>query len=106
LFLYVHSGPELLELLALYNISATFFIVASHLDKSNADYVARRDLVKRMLREGHMIGSHTWSHHVFKHGESASLVTSQLERAEVFLLSSHTCAIYMCILSLERHLLK
>jgi peptidoglycan-N-acetylglucosamine deacetylase len=47
--------PAVLDALARLGMRATFFMVGSH---------ARRapDLVARVVREGHEIGNHTWSH--------------------------------------------
>lgn len=51
--------PMLLDMLARYQIPATFFLLGQQ---------ARRhpDLVERMLHEGHEVGSHSWSHPNFR----------------------------------------
>jgi peptidoglycan/xylan/chitin deacetylase (PgdA/CDA1 family) len=85
------SGAELLDLLSLYNISASFFIVASHLDGTSVNQLnvnQRRALVTRALNEGHMIGSHTWSHHVFTDQDAPTIITKELVKAEVCVPSS------------------
>jgi peptidoglycan/xylan/chitin deacetylase (PgdA/CDA1 family) len=50
-----HFTPQVLDVLAARGAIATFFVVGSS---------ARRhpDLVRRIVREGHGLGSHTWSH--------------------------------------------
>lgn len=47
--------PKILDVLKKYNVPATFFLVGDYLKKEEA-------LVKRMVKEGHIIGNHTWSH--------------------------------------------
>ena len=48
--------PQILDILAEYNVKATFFMVGS-----NADYYP--ELVRRVLAEGHEIGNHTYNHY-------------------------------------------
>nr|WP_238600559.1 polysaccharide deacetylase family protein [Metasolibacillus meyeri] len=47
--------PEILELLALYEAKATFFIIGENAKKDSA-------LVKRINEEGHEIANHTYTH--------------------------------------------
>lgn len=47
--------PKLLDLLAKYNIKASFFVVAQAAQKNP-------DIITRMKREGHIIGLHSLSH--------------------------------------------
>lgn len=47
--------PQVLDILARYNVKATFFLVGAEVEKSPA-------LVRRILDEGHAIGNHTWDH--------------------------------------------
>jgi len=47
--------PQILDILKKYGIHATFFIIGK-----NAE--AHPDLIRRILREGHEIGSHTYTH--------------------------------------------
>eukprot|EP01083_Nonionella_stella_P265283 898802_1 len=47
-----------LDILKEYNISATFFLIGSYVNRSN-ETIAR---VRRMVNEGHTVGSHSWSH--------------------------------------------
>jgi peptidoglycan/xylan/chitin deacetylase (PgdA/CDA1 family) len=61
LYLTFDDGPtpditdQTLDLLAAHNAKATFFLIGR-----NA--VEHPHLVERMVREGHTIGNHTWSH--------------------------------------------
>lgn len=47
--------PRLLDLLAGHGVKATFFVLGKHAD-------AEHELVRRIATEGHLIGSHSWSH--------------------------------------------
>lgn len=47
--------PELLDLLASYNIPATFFLLGQQVQH-------HPDPVKRMIAEGHEVANHSWSH--------------------------------------------
>jgi peptidoglycan-N-acetylglucosamine deacetylase len=47
--------PQLLDLLAAAGARATFFVLG-------AEVVRSPDLVARMVREGHAVGNHSWSH--------------------------------------------
>ncbi len=46
---------KILDVLKKHKVSATFFLVGDYLERE-------QDLVKRMVKEGHFIGNHTWSH--------------------------------------------
>lgn len=50
--------PQLLNVLRKYNVKATFFVVGSRAEK-------HPDLVARMIREGHVIGNHSYNHPQF-----------------------------------------
>jgi len=47
--------PKILDLLNKHNTRATFFVVGKFCEK-------HPDIVKRIVREGHSIGNHSWSH--------------------------------------------
>jgi peptidoglycan/xylan/chitin deacetylase (PgdA/CDA1 family) len=47
--------PRLLELLAEHEVRATFFLVGKFAE-------AERELVRRIVAGGHLIGNHSWSH--------------------------------------------
>lgn len=48
---------KILDLLELYDLKATFFVLGCNI-KSEAD----RETIRRIVREGHTLGSHTWDH--------------------------------------------
>jgi len=50
--------PKVLDILARYKVRATFFVVGSRASKYPS-------MVKRMQREGHIIGNHSYNHAVF-----------------------------------------
>ncbi len=47
--------PEILDLLARHDARATFFVIGKKVDR-------HRDLVRRIIEEGHTLGNHTHSH--------------------------------------------
>jgi cellulose synthase/poly-beta-1,6-N-acetylglucosamine synthase-like glycosyltransferase/spore germination protein YaaH/peptidoglycan/xylan/chitin deacetylase (PgdA/CDA1 family) len=47
--------PKILDILKAKNAPATFFVIGQNMQ-------ARPDLVKREVAEGHVVGSHTWTH--------------------------------------------
>jgi len=47
--------PQILDILAEYQVTATFFVVGSHVEKYP-------EIVERIYREGHEIGNHTYNH--------------------------------------------
>lgn len=49
--------PKLLDTLAKHQIKAIFFVVGKNLEAAKG-----KEIVKRMLEEGHCIGNHTYSH--------------------------------------------
>lgn len=51
--------PEVLDILAKYHVKATFFVVGQRAEKHPG-------LVKRIYREGHLIGNHSYNHPLFK----------------------------------------
>lgn len=50
--------PQLLDVLQKYHVKATFFVVGSRAKK-------HPELVARMIREGHVVGNHSYSHPQF-----------------------------------------
>ncbi len=57
--------PQLLDILAKNNARATFFVLGIYVKKYP-------DLVRRMLREGHEVGIHSWAHANFTRISSAA----------------------------------
>jgi len=60
IYLTFDDGPseyttKLLDLLKRYDVRASFFCVASFCDK-------HKDVIKRMINEGHLVGMHSFSH--------------------------------------------
>lgn len=49
------NTSKILDILKKQRVNATFFLVGDYLRE-------RKDLVKRMVSEGHIIGNHTWKH--------------------------------------------
>ena len=49
------STPVILDYLKAYNINATFFVVGNMVDR-------HPDVLRRIFEEGHMIGTHTYTH--------------------------------------------
>jgi peptidoglycan/xylan/chitin deacetylase (PgdA/CDA1 family) len=66
--------PKLLDLLAARHIKATFFVIGENVAE-------HPEIVERAAREGHEIGSHSWSHPNFGKMSQQS-VRSQLQRTD------------------------
>ncbi|WP_447459071.1 polysaccharide deacetylase family protein [Streptococcus oricebi] len=49
------TTPQALDILAKYKAKATFFMLGQHI-------AGNENLIKRVQKEGHEIGNHTWSH--------------------------------------------
>jgi peptidoglycan/xylan/chitin deacetylase (PgdA/CDA1 family) len=47
--------PQILDILQKYKVKATFFLIGKRAE-------VHRDIVRRMAREGHVVGNHSWSH--------------------------------------------
>lgn len=58
---YIHT-PTVLDVLAEYNVKATFFIVGNNGNGEIDDVPQWADIVRRTFNEGHQIASHTWTH--------------------------------------------
>ncbi len=52
----VNLTPKILDILAKYNVKATFFLVGQNITSKSLP------IVERMFREGHLVGAHSWSH--------------------------------------------
>lgn len=68
----VRNTPMLLDLLAIYDMRATFFLVGSRVSRA-------RDIVGRMQRDGHTIGNHSWGHPDLGRA-SADRILSEVDR--------------------------
>lgn len=57
------NSEELLSILQQANATATFFVAGNTGGRGSIDGTEERtDLIRRMVEEGHQVGSHTWSH--------------------------------------------
>ena len=52
---------QILDILKKHNTPATFFVTGAWLTNQNPQ-VDSKKLIKRMVREGHLVGNHSWSH--------------------------------------------
>jgi len=69
--------PRLLDILKQYNVHATFFVVGSQAE-------ARPQTIARMVREGHVVGNHSYSHPEFWKLDAAS-IKSQITRTSAII---------------------
>jgi peptidoglycan/xylan/chitin deacetylase (PgdA/CDA1 family) len=75
--------PKILDILAKYNIKATFFIVGKTIDK-NLGIVGEildknKDILNRIISEGHLVGNHTYKHSPTLTLNGADIIKSELE---------------------------
>src|SRR5256885_12967260 len=66
--------PDLLDLLAGHGAKATFFLVGSQIEQY-------ADVARRIVADGHEVGSHTMAHHNHKEVEPRVAVSDMLEGA-------------------------
>jgi chitin deacetylase len=71
--------PPLLDLLKRYSVKATFFVIGERVERN-------RELVKRIIREGHLLGSHSY-HHDIMIFHSFSFIKNDVKRMDDLLLS-------------------
>ncbi|RUT35908.1 polysaccharide deacetylase family protein [Paenibacillus zeisoli] len=69
--------PQVLDILAKNHIKATFFVVGQRAEKHPG-------LVKRIYREGHLIGNHSYNHPLFKN-KSLAYFKDQILRTETII---------------------
>lgn len=67
--------PEILEILKKHEIKAAFFCIGSKAEENQA-------LVNRIFQEGHIIGSHSYSHHFFFDLFSPARMSEELRKTE------------------------
>jgi len=65
---------QILDILKKYNIRATFFVVGRNVEKNP-------EIFQRIVREGHAIGNHSYSH-PFMFLKSSSTIRNQIEKTE------------------------
>lgn len=71
------TTPFLLDLLASYNTIATFFV-------TGCNARANPDLIKKILRAGHSIGNHTYTHDVLVMLKSGKNLALEIDSAQDF----------------------
>ena len=67
--------PQILDILDKYNIKATFFAIGKNVER-------HPDIACRIVREGHAIGNHTYSHPFWVPMETPSRIKSEVDHAE------------------------
>ncbi|MBI2811902.1 MAG: polysaccharide deacetylase family protein [Candidatus Melainabacteria bacterium] len=82
------TTPQLIELLAKENISATFFLIGSHVEK-------HPELVKQLAQAGHVIANHT-QHHEFMPMLTSHRIEKEIEKAneEIFKACGQTPTLF------------
>lgn len=75
------STEEILDILKQQGITATFFCIGSHIQD-------HPELLKRIDREGHIIGNHAFRHHVFFPFKSARQIHIELQLTHNLIVSS------------------
>lgn len=53
---------ELLDLLAFYQVKASFFILGETLDEDRFQFEEHKNLLIRMIQDGHVVGTHSFDH--------------------------------------------
>lgn len=66
--------PPILDILAEYDVPATFFVVGRHVEQ-------HPEIARRIVAQGHSIGNHTWSHR--------SLVPLSVDQTRVEIIRAH-----------------
>lgn len=64
--------PQFLDILAAYDVHATFFVVGSNI-------AGNEPIIARMVREGHSVQNHTWDHPYLTH-LTTDEIAGQMER--------------------------
>jgi peptidoglycan/xylan/chitin deacetylase (PgdA/CDA1 family) len=54
--------PHVLDLLERHRVRATFFVIGQYLEGDDARSAMARDVLRRAVAEGHLIGNHTYDH--------------------------------------------
>lgn len=63
--------PAILDILAKYNVKATFFVIGKQIPGNEA-------ILKRIAEEGHLIGNHSYSHTGSLYARSASAIRADI----------------------------
>jgi peptidoglycan-N-acetylglucosamine deacetylase len=59
---FPETTPKVLELLQKYDVHATFFVIGRYLDGESERAQASRDVLKKIVAAGHLVGNHTHDH--------------------------------------------
>ncbi|KAK6828325.1 polysaccharide deacetylase [Apiospora arundinis] len=73
---YVYTA-DLLDLLKKNSVRATFFVVGNNGGKGQVEQGSYPAIIQRMYKDGHQIGSHSWSH------QDLGAVTAQQRRDQI-----------------------
>ncbi len=69
--------PPLLDLLAAHDVRATFFLIGDRAEQAP-------ELVERLVREGHVLGNHSWHHRHFD-AQPVAAQRAEIARADALL---------------------
>ncbi len=59
---FPETTPKVLELLAKYDVHATFFVIGRYLDGPGERALASRAVLHKIVEAGHLVGNHTHDH--------------------------------------------
>ena len=59
---FPETTPKVLDLLARYDVRATFFVIGRYLDGTDERAVASRAVLRKVVEAGHLVGNHTHDH--------------------------------------------
>jgi len=76
--------PRVLDLLRQHGARATFFMVGHRV-------AAHPDLVRRVLAEGHLLGSHSWSHRPGFHFQRCQVMAEDIHRGALAIRDAAGC---------------
>lgn len=81
IYLTIDDGPslvtsQLLEILRKHNVKATFFVLGVNIERYP-------DALKRIYKEGHLVGNHTYSHkNFYKARYDDKMLTEEIKKTE------------------------
>jgi peptidoglycan/xylan/chitin deacetylase (PgdA/CDA1 family) len=76
---FPETTPKVLDLLAKYDVHATFFVIGRYLDGEGDRARASREVLKKVAAAGHLIGNHTHDHALLT-AVSHTQVLDQIDR--------------------------
>jgi peptidoglycan/xylan/chitin deacetylase (PgdA/CDA1 family) len=59
---FPETTPHVLDLLARFHVRATFFFIGRYLDGNDVRSAMTREVARRIVAEGHLVGNHTYDH--------------------------------------------